>query len=375
MSQPLKPYEGLVVLDAAQGIAAPIAACCWRRPAPPSSSWSRPRATGRADSPRARAAQRDAHRLQPRKRSLVLDLATPEGQARVAKLAARADILIEAFRPGVAARIGLAPEAAKADASASRLGFGQTGPYRERPCTDGIAQAFSGLVAVNYRRRWRAAQGGARWWWTSSPASPPSRPARPLSPSERAGCGRRADPAAAAPRCLADADGRRADVLPISESALLGRMPGELNTPAAATRPRTAPGSCSPWCARRMGDACRTIAAPTCRKTALHRLQGALRQQAPPHRHPARGIHDARRRRMVALLQGARLLCDRVNTPLEIPGDPHVPGGGRRAPPAAARTRALPFPAIARLRPGATRPRAARTRTRCSPNGDLSHGA
>ena len=80
----------------------------------------------------------------------MLDLKSGEGRAATAKLAAQADVLIEAFRPGVAARIGLGAENAKPDAVCLSIsGFGQTGPYAERPCTDSVAQAFSGMVALN----------------------------------------------------------------------------------------------------------------------------------------------------------------------------------------------------------------------------------
>src|SRR6185295_10875936 len=68
-------------------------------------------------------------------------------------LASRADIVIEGFRLGVAARLGLGYEALSARNPRllylSVNGFGQEGPYAPLPCTDSVAQAFSGLMSVN----------------------------------------------------------------------------------------------------------------------------------------------------------------------------------------------------------------------------------
>ena len=83
------------------------------------------------------------------KRSLALDLRTPEGQDLVRKLASEADVLIENFRPGALEGWGLSPEALMA--SNPRLivlrisGYGQTGPYRNRPGFGVIGEAMGGL--------------------------------------------------------------------------------------------------------------------------------------------------------------------------------------------------------------------------------------
>lgn len=83
------------------------------------------------------------------KRSLALDLRTPEGQDVVRGLAAEADVLIENFRPGAMEGWGLAPEALMA--ANPRLivlrisGYGQTGPYRDRPGFGVVAEAMGGL--------------------------------------------------------------------------------------------------------------------------------------------------------------------------------------------------------------------------------------
>ena len=83
------------------------------------------------------------------KRSLALDLRTPEGQALVNKLANEADILIENFRPGALEGWGLSPE--KLIEQNPKLivlrisGYGQTGPYRNRPGFGVIGEAMGGL--------------------------------------------------------------------------------------------------------------------------------------------------------------------------------------------------------------------------------------
>ncbi|MEY2618919.1 MAG: hypothetical protein RL522_1921, partial [Pseudomonadota bacterium] len=83
------------------------------------------------------------------KRSLALDLRTPEGQALVRQLAAEADVLIENFRPGALEGWGLAPEdllAANPRLVVLRIsGYGQTGPYRNRPGFGVVGEAMGGL--------------------------------------------------------------------------------------------------------------------------------------------------------------------------------------------------------------------------------------
>ena len=83
------------------------------------------------------------------KRSLALDLRQPEGQDVVRRLAVEADVLIENFRPGAMEGWGLGPEALLA--ANPRLimlrvsGYGQTGPYRDRPGFGVVAEAMGGL--------------------------------------------------------------------------------------------------------------------------------------------------------------------------------------------------------------------------------------
>ncbi|UYG04122.1 CoA transferase [Halomonas sp. LR3S48] len=87
------------------------------------------------------------------KRSLTLDLRSEEGKALLARLLEGADVLVENFRPGVMAKMGLDDETLRERYPrlvVGRInGFGSTGPYRDRPAYDFIAQAMSGFMGVN----------------------------------------------------------------------------------------------------------------------------------------------------------------------------------------------------------------------------------
>ncbi|GAB3493537.1 CoA transferase [Curvibacter fontanus] len=83
------------------------------------------------------------------KRSLALDLKQPEAQDIVRKLTAEADVLIENFRPGAMEGWGLGPEALQTLNPGLIMlrisGYGQTGPYRDRPGFGVVAEAMGGL--------------------------------------------------------------------------------------------------------------------------------------------------------------------------------------------------------------------------------------
>lgn len=87
------------------------------------------------------------------KRSVVLDLKSDEGRRAIHELAASADIVVENFRPGVTARLGIDYATLSAInpklVYASISGFGQEGPLSHRPAYDIIAQAMSGIMSVN----------------------------------------------------------------------------------------------------------------------------------------------------------------------------------------------------------------------------------
>jgi crotonobetainyl-CoA:carnitine CoA-transferase CaiB-like acyl-CoA transferase len=89
------------------------------------------------------------------KRSLTIDLADPEGQRLVRELAQQADVLIENFKVGGLAQYGLDYASLKALnprlVYCSITGFGQTGPYAERPGYDFLIQGLGGLMSITGR--------------------------------------------------------------------------------------------------------------------------------------------------------------------------------------------------------------------------------
>jgi crotonobetainyl-CoA:carnitine CoA-transferase CaiB-like acyl-CoA transferase len=87
------------------------------------------------------------------KRSITLDLRTPEGQRLARELAAKADVLIENFRPGTMDSWHLGYEQVREVnpglVYVSVSGFGQAGPYSDRPAYDRVAQGMSGFTYLN----------------------------------------------------------------------------------------------------------------------------------------------------------------------------------------------------------------------------------
>ena len=152
-SDPL-PYQGLRVLDASQGFAGPHCAMLLAQHGaqvvklePPEGDWSRGIGRRYGDqSALALAGNRG-------KRSLAIDMKRAGAQAVVRRIADQCDVVIESFRPGVAERLGLGYEALRACNPgliyASVSGYGQEGPYAQRPGTDMVIQAYSGMMAVN----------------------------------------------------------------------------------------------------------------------------------------------------------------------------------------------------------------------------------
>ena len=94
----------------------------------------------------------DDHNLMRAKRSVLVDLATAGGHEVFLRLCDDADVVVENFRPAVKHRLGIDPEAVWARnprvVYASISGFGQTGPYADRPAVDQIAQGAAGLMSV-----------------------------------------------------------------------------------------------------------------------------------------------------------------------------------------------------------------------------------
>ena len=154
MSEERRSLQGLKVLDISQGIAGPHCAMLMAlygaevvKIEPPSGDWMR--AIGQ------RYGKQTAHSaaFNRGKKSIVLDLKDPAALDAAHRLAAEADVFVENFRPGAVARLGLGYDALRKVnpkvVYVSISGFGQTGPKRDLPGTDTVAQAFSGLMTVN----------------------------------------------------------------------------------------------------------------------------------------------------------------------------------------------------------------------------------
>jgi formyl-CoA transferase len=100
------------------------------------------------------------------KKSVAVDLARAEGQALIRQLASASDVLVENYKVGDLARYGLdyatLRPAHPSLVYCSITGYGQTGPYRERPGYDPIAQAVGGLMSVTGEADGRPGAGPQR---------------------------------------------------------------------------------------------------------------------------------------------------------------------------------------------------------------------
>jgi formyl-CoA transferase len=94
----------------------------------------------------------DFQNLHRNKRSITLNLREPDGVAIFKKLAEKADVVVENYRPGVKKRLGIDYDTLRPLNPrliyASISGFGQSGPYRDRPGVDQIAQGMGGLMSI-----------------------------------------------------------------------------------------------------------------------------------------------------------------------------------------------------------------------------------
>jgi len=94
----------------------------------------------------------DFQNLHRNKRSMTLDLKSPEGLAAFKRMVAKADVVVENFRPDVKDRLGINYEDLKkinkGIVLGSISGFGQDGPYAKRPGFDQIAQGMGGLMSI-----------------------------------------------------------------------------------------------------------------------------------------------------------------------------------------------------------------------------------
>ena len=183
------------------------------------------------------------------KKSVVLDLKSPEGLEIFYSLVDHADAVIDNFRPGVMARLGIDHETLKkrkpAIVTVSVTGFGETGPARDRPAFDLVIQALSGHVDI-----------------TGDPEGPPARVGVPI-----------ADLAGGIFMCISvlgallgrelHGDGHHADVAMLDSlvSLLSYDALGFLNGSTEVTRQGTAHAHIVPWQAFEVKDGYVVVAA------------------------------------------------------------------------------------------------------------------
>ena len=166
MTQTTKPHgalSDLIVLDLSRILAGPtctqlmadLGATVWKIENPKTGG-DDTRAWGPPYAPDAEGGDSDLSAYfmsaNRNKRSVAADLATPQDRALIERLAARADVVIENFKPGGLARYGL-DAATLCDRHpglvyCSISGFGQTGPNRDKPGYDLMAQGFGGIMSI-----------------------------------------------------------------------------------------------------------------------------------------------------------------------------------------------------------------------------------
>ena len=150
----IRPLEGLLVLDFSQFLAGPVAAMRLADLGARTIKIERPVTgdIGRTLAFAGRTLDGDTvsfHAMNRNKESVTADLKNRDDLAYVKELVARADVLIQNFRPGVMERIGLDYESVRqinpSIVYASATGYGTEGPWRDRPGQDLLAQSISGL--------------------------------------------------------------------------------------------------------------------------------------------------------------------------------------------------------------------------------------
>ena len=149
------PFSGVRVLDLSQGVAGPYCGMHFARNGadvvklepPGTGCWSRQLGKAIGD--------QTAHSVVVHrgKRSLAVDLKTPEGLEIAKRLAAECNVMIQNYRVGKLAKLGLDYEAvAKVNPKVVYVavtGFGQEGPRRDQPATDSVMQAYTGMMSIN----------------------------------------------------------------------------------------------------------------------------------------------------------------------------------------------------------------------------------
>ena len=155
MAHETLPLAGVRVIEIGHSVAAPYAALILAELGAEVIKVERP---GRGDDARAwgppfsDGMSAVFHALNRLKRSVTLDLKSPEGVAKLKRLARVSDVVIQNLKPGLAEALGVGAEALVAEnprlVHASIHAFGKAGPLKHRPGYDPLMQAFGGLMSV-----------------------------------------------------------------------------------------------------------------------------------------------------------------------------------------------------------------------------------
>ncbi|HEX7126572.1 MAG TPA: CoA transferase [Thermodesulfobacteriota bacterium] len=166
----MKPLEGIRVVDLTQAMAGPF---CTMNLADMGADVVKVEPPGGEEGRRPGVVQRNGHSgaflaVNRNKRSLAVDLKRPEGVEVLHRLAARSDVLVQNYRPGVVDRLGVGYETLRRVnprlVYCAISGFGATGPYAARGGFDLVAQGMSGIMSV-----------------TGEPDGPPAKAGIPIS--------------------------------------------------------------------------------------------------------------------------------------------------------------------------------------------------
>lgn len=149
------PLEGLIVLDLSHALAGPY---CSTMLADYGADVIKIEPPGKGDIARAWGTPLPGGEtdyfigLHRNKKGIVLDLKNPEGKETFLRMVERCDVVLENFRPGTLEKLGIDYETARKRNPGiiycSISGFGQDGPYRDRPALDLIVQAESGMISA-----------------------------------------------------------------------------------------------------------------------------------------------------------------------------------------------------------------------------------
>jgi crotonobetainyl-CoA:carnitine CoA-transferase CaiB-like acyl-CoA transferase len=352
------PYEGLRVVDLSQGMAGPNSGMQFAaygadviKIEPLEGDWIRKLGRQYAShSALSLAVNRG-------KRSIALDLKKPEAIEIVRRLVARADVLLENNRPGVADRLGLGWDAMRAInprlVYVSMTGFGQQGPYAQRVSTDTIGQAFSGMMSLTRDDAGKPMKIGYLVIDAVASLYGFQATAAALLQRDRTGRGRHVDVS------LMDASMSLVGYKFI-ETALEGENPQPLNVPVGNYRTSDGWITVSLMRESQFVAICEVLGIPEIPRDPRF---DSFATRAVNAREIvaiiARRLETDTTAHWLAKLQAADVLCSRINTLGDVVADEHIVATGRMARYEQPGVGTLPMPALPGSPPIVDGPRAA----------------